>query len=238
MKNNLNILITGASRGIGNAITQKISWRAKKLFMTSHYRDRLDSALLDIKKACVGETYGLNIEQAFGEQAANEVLEWIESKTDWLDVLILCGGDFIEGDLCTISNKDFNCTLQTNFMFNYYLVKQLVPILKRSKCPRIIIIGSTASYSAYFVPSYGVAKWALRGLAVNLREELSKDNIGVTFLSPGGTLTDMWSDVNVPENRLLEPEDIAKTVNCILDLSGQAVVEELIIRPMLGDYYG
>lgn len=65
-----------------------------------------------------------------------------------------------------------------------------------------------------------------------------KDNIGVTFVSPGGTLTDMWSDVEVPPNRLLEPNDIAKVVDSLFELSPQAVVEEIIIRPMLGEYDG
>ena len=100
-----------------------------------------------------------------------------------------------------------------------------------SSFARIIIIGSTAAYSAYSVPSYGVAKWGLRGLAVNLRKEL-----GVTFISPGPVLTDMWADVDVPEGRLLEPDDIAKVICGLFDLSTQAVVESLIIQPMLGDY--
>ena len=57
----------------------------------------------------------------------------------------------------------------------------------------------------------------------------------MTFISPGATLTDMWADVEIPPKRLLEPDDIAKIVDSLFDLSEQAVVEELIVRPMLGD---
>ena len=46
----------------------------------------------------------------------------------------------------------------------------------------------------------------------------------------------MWSGVDLAPNRLLMPSDIAKTIDMLLDLSNQAVVEELIVRPMLGDY--
>ena len=107
---------------------------------------------------------------------------------------------------------------------------------QRQKHANDVIIGSTAAYSSYSVPTYSIAKFALRGLATNLRKELMRENIGVTFLSPGGTLTDMWADVEVPPNRLLEPHDIAKLVDSIFDLSPQAVVEEIIIRPMLGEF--
>ncbi len=62
-------------------------------------------------------------------------------------------------------------------------------------------------------------------------------NIGVTFISPGGTLTDMWAGVELPKDRLLEADDIGKLVAAIMTLSKQAVVEELIVRPMLGDIH-
>lgn len=126
--------------------------------------------------------------------------------------------------------------MSTNFSFYFYLVRNVIELVRKGSCPRIIIIGSTAAYMPYPVPTYGISKYALRGFAVNLRKELMNDNIGVTFVSPGGTLTDMWSDVDVPFNRLLDPTDLAKMIDCMFDLSPQAVVEEIIIRPMLGEY--
>jgi short-subunit dehydrogenase len=87
------------------------------------------------------------------------------------------------------------------------------------------------------VPTYGIAKWGLRGFALNLRHELRDDGIGVTFLSPGGTLTDMWAGEDLPPNRLLEPTDVALMVAAITELSSQAVVDEIVLRPMLGDIH-
>jgi hypothetical protein len=63
------------------------------------------------------------------------------------------------------------------------------------------------------------------------------DNIGVTLINPGGTLTDLWEGEELAPNRLLEPSDIGKLISTILTLSPQAVVEELIVRPMLGDFH-
>ena len=136
------------------------------------------------------------------------------------------------------SDEQFDTTLNVNFMSIHHIVKLFIEHLKTVKSSKIIIIGSTAAYEPYPLGAiYGVAKWALRGYAVNLRKELMKDYIGVTFISPGGTLTDLWEGEPLPENRLLEPSDIGKLVVAMLSLSNQAVVEEIIVKPMLGDIH-
>ena len=236
MGNNLNILITGGSRGIGNAIARTISHRAQKLLVTSHYPDSLLKGVEQIKQGFNGTVLQYCIDQAEGESAAKELFLWVSENAQHLDALVLCAGNYYEGDIATIPANDFQNTMDTNFTFNYYIIRMLLPLLRQGTNPKIVIIGSTASYSSYSVPTYSIAKFALRGLATNLRKELMRENIGVTFLSPGGTLTDMWADVEVPPNRLLEPHDIAKLVDSIFDLSPQAVVEEIIIRPMLGEF--
>lgn len=236
MRKNLNILVTGASRGIGNAIASTIAFRAQNLLLTSLHPEQMDIGVNEVKKKCGGDIYTLNIDQSQSLSAAETVSNWANTLVNHIDVLILCAGNYFEGSLMEIPDNQFQNTLNTNFTSNYYLVKRLYPLLKKASNPRIIIIGSTAAYSAYEIPTYSVAKYALRGLATNLRSELMHDNIGVTFLSPGGTLTDMWNGVDLPPNRLLRPSDIAQTINALLDLSDQAVIEEIIIRPMLGDY--
>lgn len=235
MPKDLNILITGASRGIGNAIAKKISSRSNKLFLTSKYPTTIDKAVDELKTFFNGEIYCFNVDQADSANAADKFGNWLRKSTDYLDAAILCAGDFVEGKLQEVEKDDFIRNMNTNFNFNYYVVNEMIPMLKKSRYPRIVIIGSTAAYDAYSVPTYSITKWALRGYAVNLRKELMGDGIGVTFISPGATFTDMWADVEIPPKRLLEPDDIAKIVDSLFDLSEQAVVEELIVRPMLGD---
>lgn len=236
MRENLNILITGASRGIGNAIACAIAHRAENLIVTSQHSETLKKGIEKIRKGYDGVIHQYNVDQSLGETAADELSKWVQGRVERIDALILCAGNFFEGALESISDDEFSNTMNTNFMFNYHIVRKLLPLLKLGKYPRVILIGSTAAYSSYSVPTYSISKFALRGFAVNLRSELMKDNVGVTFISPGGTLTDMWADVDVPPNRLLEPEDIAITIDNLFNLSPQAVVEEIIIRPMLGEY--
>ena len=161
------------------------------------------------------------------------------SKSGFLpNVLVLNAGIFIEGSLANSPPQDFRETLKINFESIFHTVRLFVDFLRSQPASKVILIGSTAAYEPYPIgPLYGVAKWALRGYAINLRRELMKDGIGVTFLAPGGTLTDLWAGEELPPNRLLEARDIGKLVAAILTLSNQAVVEELVVRPMLGDIH-
>ncbi|HRB92355.1 MAG TPA: SDR family NAD(P)-dependent oxidoreductase, partial [Chitinophagales bacterium] len=83
--------------------------------------------------------------------------------------------------------------------------------------------------------SYSISKFALLGFSKTLREELKSYNIKVTSILPGATLTDSWAGVDLPETRFSKAEDIADLVYAITQLSALSVVEELVIRPQLGD---
>jgi short-subunit dehydrogenase len=100
----------------------------------------------------------------------------------------------------------------------------------------IFTVCSIASLAAYpSGGSYSISKFALLGFTKNLRRELQPKGIKVTAVIPGAAYTDSWKSSGVPEQRLMEAEDIAKAIYHATVLSPQAVVEEIIIRPQLGD---
>ena len=86
-------------------------------------------------------------------------------------------------------------------------------------------------------PAHGPLPKKLRLLLVtkNLRRELQPHGIKVTAVIAGAVYTDSWKGSGVEEQRIMEPEDIAKMIYAASQLSPQAVVEELVIRPQLGD---
>ncbi len=83
--------------------------------------------------------------------------------------------------------------------------------------------------------SYSISKFALLGFSKVLREELKSSGIKVTAVMPGATWSDSWSGAELPYERLMEAEDIAESILSIYKLGPSAVVEEIILRPQLGD---
>ena len=106
----------------------------------------------------------------------------------------------------------------------------------RDRSGHIFTLCSIASLAAY--PgggSYSISKFALLGFTRNLRHELKTKGIKVTAVIPGAVYTDSWKDSGIEEGRIMEAEDIARLIFATSQLSPQAVVEELVIRPQLGD---
>jgi short-subunit dehydrogenase len=75
----------------------------------------------------------------------------------------------------------------------------------------------------------------LAGFSTNLREEMKSHGIKVTAVYPGAAFTDSWVGSGVDPKRIMEAEDIARMVYAAAHLSPQACVEEIILRPQLGD---
>ncbi|MDX2298661.1 MAG: SDR family oxidoreductase [Xanthomonadaceae bacterium] len=233
----MDVLITGGSRGIGFGIARELAASGHRLMLVSRNSKRIG----DASRKLDAEHPGLVFSHAC-DVAESEAIEALAAHCTKLNFtpgcLVVNAGIFIEGTLSDAPERDLQETMRVDFLAAYRLVRQFLPQLKASESGRVILIGSTAAYEPYPVGAlYGVAKWALRGLAVNLRRELIPANVGVTFLAPGGTLTDLWENEQLPPKRLLDPSDIGKLVAVCLSLSSQAVVEELIVRPMLGDIH-
>ena len=83
--------------------------------------------------------------------------------------------------------------------------------------------------------SYSISKFALLGFSKVLREEMKPHGIKVTSIMPGAAWSDSWQGADFPVERLMQASDVAKAVWGCYDLSPAAVVEDLILRPQLGD---
>jgi NADP-dependent 3-hydroxy acid dehydrogenase YdfG len=95
---------------------------------------------------------------------------------------------------------------------------------------------SIASLNAYENGgAYSISKFAMYGFSKNLREEMKPYNIKVTSVHPGAVLTDSWRDYDNSSKRIMEADDIAKMIFACTQLSAAACVEDILIRPQLGD---
>jgi len=235
MADKINILISGGSRGIGLAAARKLAPRANCLLLTARNQSELDAAASAIATECPVKVRTLSCDQADAQTPA-AIGKWANAQVDCLDLLVLNAGSYVEGSLADISESDFRRTLEINFFSNHLIARELIPLVAKSTLKRIVVIGSVAAYGPYpLVPSYGVSKWALRGLVSNLEVELRSLKIGLTLISPGATWTTMWEGEDLPREALLESTDVAEVVSMVLALSPQAVLREVIIEPISGE---
>lgn len=230
----MTILITGATKGIGRAIAEKFAEKgfdvavcarnAKDVaqfekYLTSKYKVQV------IAQAC----------DAGDKKQVKAFAAKVKKKWKKLDVLVNNAGIFIPANV-TENKGAMELSMDANFYSAYYFTNELLSLMLPHKSGYIFNMCSVASIKAY--PSggcYSVSKHALLGLSRALREELKPHNIHVTSIIPGATYTDSWAASGLPEKRFMGVKDVADTVYNIYSLSDRAVVEEILLRPMLGD---
>ena len=153
-----------------------------------------------------------------------------------LDVLVNNAGFFTPGLVTEEPDGALESMINSNVYSAYYTTRGLVGLMKANKAGHIFNMCSIASIKAY--PnggSYAISKFALLGFSKVLREELKGQGIRVTAILPGATRTASWDGVELPDDRFMKVEDVADAVYAAYALSGRSVVEEMVIRPQLGD---
>ncbi|HMV13951.1 MAG TPA: SDR family oxidoreductase [Chitinophagales bacterium] len=226
----MNIVITGASRGIGKSIAAKFFNNGHSVIVCSRDANKLRQLQIECPSIL---TFVCDVSV---KKEIDNFADFVLSNFKTIDVLINNAGVFIPGKITEEEDDVLEKTLQSNVYSAYYLTKKLAPTFIRQASGYIINMCSIASIMAYENGgSYSISKFALLGFSKTLREELKPYNIKVTAILPGATLTDSWQGTDLPESRFSKPEDIAELVYTITQLSEFSVVEELIIRPQLGD---
>lgn len=229
---NKTILVTGASKGIGLAIAQLFWSKNWNVALCSRNTETLKSEFISTQTQ-IAFIQSVDVRNKIAlQQFAQNVLQQFGS----IDVLVNNAGQFIPGMVHEEEDGTLETLIETNLYSAYYLSKIIVGAMKQKKQGSIYNICSVASIKAY--PnggSYSISKFAMLGLSKALREEMKDYNIKVTALLPGATLTDSWSGTDLPESRFMKTSDIAQTIWNIEQLSPNTVVEEVLLRPVLGD---
>jgi short-subunit dehydrogenase len=232
----MNAVITGASRGIGKATARIFALHGYDLYLTSRNESKLLQTIEELKKDFPniyidGKAFDLG-----KKQDAQLLGGWINTNAGTVDVLVNNAGNFIQGDVSNEPDGALEEMMEVNLYSAYHLTRAVLPKMMATKTGHIFTLCSIASLGAY--PgggSYSISKFALLGFTKNLRRELQPHGIKVTAIIPGAAYTDSWKGSGVSEQRLMEADDIAKVIYNATLLSPQAVVEEIIIRPQLGD---
>jgi short-subunit dehydrogenase len=232
----MNAVITGASRGIGKATARIFAMHGYDLYLSSKNEQNLLQTIEELKRDFPNVSVDGKVFDLGKKQEAQLFGEWVNSSIDTVDVLVNNAGNFIQGDVSNEPDGVLEEMMEVNLYSAYHLTRVLLPKMMATKLGHIFTLCSIASLVAY--PnggSYSISKFALLGFTKNLRRELQPYGIKVTAIIPGAAYTDSWKESGVSEQRLMEADDIAKAIYHATLLSPQAVVEEIILRPQLGD---
>lgn len=231
----MSIIITGASRGIGKAIADKFASEGHDLVLTS----KNDKALYDTVQELTLK-FPLIVIKAKPFDLANK--EKAIAFGEWClsigkpAVLINNAGLFEPGNVFNEKDGLLEDQLAVNLLSAYHVTRTIIPAMMEQKNGHVFNMCSIASLHAY--PnggSYSISKFALLGFSRNLREEMKNYNVKVTAVIAGAVMTDSWGDFDNRSHRIMEASDIAHMIYAATQLSSGACVEEIILKPQLGD---
>lgn len=231
----MNIIITGASKGIGKAIAEVFAADGHVLLLGS----RGAKALYDTVAALQSKYPQCTVKARTVDLSNRE--ETIAFGTWCLEfgtpgILVNNAGNFLPGSIHNEVEGILEQMIGTNLYSAYHLTRTVLPAMMEAKAGHIFNICSIASLNAY--PnggSYSISKFALLGFSKNLREEMKPHGIKVTAVCPGATLSASWDGFSIDPKRIMEAADIAKMIHAATQLSSMAVVEDILLRPQLGD---
>jgi short-subunit dehydrogenase len=230
----MNVIITGASKGIGKAIAKTFAANGHNLFLCS----RNEVALYKTMEELGTQYPNITIKaKAFDlSKNAKAFGQWIVELGIDVDVLINNAGLFEPGSVHNEPEGLLESQIETNLYSAYHLTRILLPAMMQKRAGHVFNICSIAGLQPYKNGgAYSISKFAMDGFSKNLREEMKGHGIKVTTVYPGAVLTDAWGNFDNSNHRIMEASDIAQMVYAASQLSTGACVEEIVLRPQLGD---
>lgn len=232
----MNVIITGATKGMGRAIAEQFAAAGYDVVACS----RTENDLLEMKKDFLAKYPAVSVTvKSVNTADAGQVKDfgkWILDSHITPDVLVNNAGYFVPGTIYNEQDGTIEKMMAVNVYSAYHLSRTLLPVMMERKQGHIFNICSIAAFQPLpNVGSYGISKFALLGLTKHLREEMKSFGIKVTAVLPGATYTGSWDGSGINPQRIMEANDVAKMVFAASQLSPMAVVEDIILRPQLGD---
>ena len=223
---NKNVLVTGATGGLGAEICKRFSQKGSRVFALGRDSPKLKALA---KKAELKASFSCDFRSDSELQAVVQDIK--KSAEGSIDILINCAGIFFVKSLQETSREDYTSCWNVNVGTPYFLCKEFAPHMQAQKWGRIVNIASSSAYAAAANTSaYSTAKHALLGLSRALYNELKSDGVIVSCISPGSIQTPMGKEVEKlgqQYDTFIDPKEIADYLVYNTSLNQEMVCEEV-----------
>ena len=226
-------LITGATGGIGKAITLKLANEGCNLILHGQNKKKLQSMKREISSNFDIEVNTFNCDFS-NEMTTVKSIRQIVNKFHDISILVNCAGVFPTGEINETSLDEFDRCFNINLKAIYIISNELFPYMAKRNWGRIINIGSSSSYFGFKGTAiYCSSKHALLGLSRSMHLEWKEYGIRVHIISPGSVKTKMGRKVKGQDFKtFIHPDEIAQSVIEIISYDGNMIIDEVRLNRM------
>lgn len=224
------VLITGASRGIGRAIAERLGRAGHRLGLFARDAQALEKIAAGLSGA--GGAVRVLAGDVTVEADARSAVESLIGEYGRIDVLINNAGigNFRRADQFSLA--EFEEVQRVNLYGPFLFTKYVVPHMIERRAGQIVNMSSVAGLNGFKGgAAYAASKFALNGFTESLREDVKQYGIAVTALCPGSVATDFAGVDHSGRDYALEPDDVARTVEYLVNESETANAKLIELKP-------
>lgn len=225
-------LITGASRGIGRAIAEKLAGADVELLL--HGRDTVALAeVCDSVKHRCAHVVRL-IHDLADPSGVSDLIDQVEKKP--LDLLVNNAGIAIVKPFCEITPIEWKQTVGVNVTAPFMLIQHFAPHMQPgASIVNILSVAAKTGFANW--SAYCMSKFALEGFSQCVREELRDHKIRVINVYPSATDTNIWTQIEGkwPRHKMISPEDVASAVAYALSCPADVTLENISVSSLAGN---
>lgn len=233
---NKTALITGATKGMGLAIAERLAHLGCNLLLSARNEETLGAIKMQLEKINSNIHIQYHACDVSDRAQLNTLVEWVKNTKIDPDILINNVGVFKPVSILDESDQDFERQMHVNYFTPHILSRAVGRRMRENRSGHIFNISSIASREPVSsAGTYTVTKYAVMGLTHILRDELRPYGVKVTEIIPGSTLTSSWEGTTIAAGQFILPADIAAAIVTCLQMSEGANVDEMVIKPKFGN---
>ena len=224
-------VVTGAGRGIGRAIAEKLAASGAQVVIAARSGDELDAAAGEMTAA--GWSVRPQVVDVTDEKSVCELFETVAGELGRLDIVVNNAGIGIFGPLAEFGADDFDRVIQVNLRGTFLCCREAMRCMIPRSSGYIINISSVVGFKGYVDQSvYTASKHGVMGLTKALALEAREHGVRVSAVLPGGVDTEMirQSRPDIVADDMMQPSDIAEVAAFLLSLPDRAAIDEIYIR--------